>query len=204
MALVDQQPHQFGHGDRRMRVIEVNRHLVGQLFDPVVGLEVAPQQVLQRGADKKVFLLQAQLATVLGAVIRIQHTRHVFRGILGFDRRGVVALVEQGQVDHLGRGGRPQPEGIDRTGAVARHQGIVGHRQHIVGIDPMRLFVAQIDAAAKTYGVLDFGPGELPRIAGDQPVIRVFDLAAFDHALGEHAVFIADAVAEAGQCQGRH
>ena len=40
--LVAQHPHQFGHADRRMGVVEVNGHLVGQVVEPRVFFEVAP------------------------------------------------------------------------------------------------------------------------------------------------------------------
>jgi len=61
-----------------MRIVEVNGRLVSELLQIAVVFEMTPQNILQRGADKKVFLAQAQLVPVFGAVVRVQHARDVF------------------------------------------------------------------------------------------------------------------------------
>ena len=66
------------------------------------------------------------------------------------------------------------------------------------------LFATLHRAAAEVHHVLDLGPRKLPRIARAQPVVRRFDLLAVDDLLTEHAVFVADAVAEARNAERRH
>ena len=101
-VLVHQQAHQFRHRQRRMRVVEVDCHLVGQRIEAAVAAQVTAQQVLQRGADEEVLLAQPQLFAVVGAVVRVEHARDVFGLVLGFHRAHVVALVESIEVDDTG------------------------------------------------------------------------------------------------------
>ena len=62
----------------------------------------------------------------------------------------------------------------------------------------------RLDRAAEADLVGDFGPLELPGIAERQPVLRHLDLPAVAEDLAEQAVVIADAIAEAGDADGRH
>ena len=57
---VHQQPHQFGHGDRRMRVVEMDRRLVRQRQQVAILAEMALHDVLQRGRGEEIFLPQPQ------------------------------------------------------------------------------------------------------------------------------------------------
>ncbi|MNN52179.1 hypothetical protein D3C81_1668620 [compost metagenome] len=76
--LVDQQAHQLGHGDRRVGVVELDGRRIRQVEQVVVHVQVAAQQVLQRGRDEEVFLAQAQFLARLGAIGRVQHPRNAF------------------------------------------------------------------------------------------------------------------------------
>ena len=55
---VHQETHQFRHGERWVRVIEVNCRPRGEGPKPALLAELAPQDVLESGADKEVFLAQ--------------------------------------------------------------------------------------------------------------------------------------------------
>ena len=204
VANVDQQPHQFRNCNGGMRVIEVNGDLVGQLLDARLRLEIPAQQILQRRADKEVFLTQPQLLAGVGAVVGIKNAADVLRTVLLFDRRAVIAAIEERKVDRLGRGRRPQAQRVDRTRPVAGNQRVVRHREHILGIDPRRAVIGGFDAATEADRVLDLRPDEFPRVALNQPVIRRLDLAAIMNALRKHPVFVADAVAESGQRHRGH
>ena len=57
---VDQQAHQFGDADRRMGVVELDRDLFRERVDVAVLLEMAADQVLQRGGGEEIFLPQPQ------------------------------------------------------------------------------------------------------------------------------------------------
>ena len=57
---VDQDAHQLGDGDARMRVVELDRGAVGQEMDVAVGAQMPAHEVLQRGGDEEIFLPQPQ------------------------------------------------------------------------------------------------------------------------------------------------
>ena len=202
--LIDQQAHQLGDGQYRMRIVEVNGHMVRQLVETAVRAQIAVDQVLQAGSTEKIFLSQAQLAPGQRGVVRIQHPRHVFRMVLVFDRRHVVALIKSGQIDFAAGLGRPEPQRVGRFGGVTGNDGVVRHGQHILGIKPAHGLAVLLEAAAETHPVLHFRTRKLPRITARQPVIRNLDLMAVDDLLFEHAVVVADAVTEPGQAERGH
>jgi len=208
-VVVDQDAHQFGHGDRGMGVVELHRHFVRQRVERHAGFVEAVEHVLQRGADEEVLLLQAQLAAHFGGVVGIEHLGEVFRIVLVLDGADVVALVEVLEVEVAAGLGRPQAHVVHRAGVVAGDRVVVGHRHHVVGLDPLVALVAvavgEFDhAAVELHLVEHFRPREFPGVAVAQPVVGVLDLLAVLDALVEHAVFVADAVAVAGDAHGRH
>ena len=206
---VHEHAHQLGDGERRMGVVQLDRHLLRQFREALIELAEAEQNVIQRGADEEVLLLEPQFLAEHRAVARIQHLRQVFRLGLVLDRENVIALVEQPQVE-VARGlRRPQPHVVDRVRAVARDGRVVGHRHHVVGLDPVMpqhaLLVHEFDRATVKLDLVEhLRARELPRVAVAQPVVGMFDLMAVLQLLREHAVVVADAVAIAGQAQRRH
>ncbi len=58
--------------------------------------------------------------------------------------------------------------------------------------------------AAEFHREKHLRPGEIPRIAVAQPVVRMLHLVAVLDALDEHAVLVADPVSIARQAHGRH
>ncbi len=103
----------------------------------------------------------------------------------------------------------PQAQGVDAGPAPAHHRGVVGHCAHRFRRPPdlpgvARLVGHGVDTAAKADGVDHLGALELPGVAEIQPVLGLLLLPAIDDGLAEQAVFVADAVAVAGDAQGRH
>ncbi len=194
-VLVHQQPHQLGNADRRVRVVDLDRHEIRQIRDRSL-LALQPlQDVLQRGADEEILLPEPQLAAGLGAVVRIEHLGQAFPMRLVADRAQMIALVEAPQIELLRRAGRPQAQRVDGVGAVARHRHVERRRQHVGRLDPLVVD----DAAVEPHGIGQVRARKLPRPAEAQPVVRLLVLPAAFDALGEHAEFVADAVAV-----GRH
>ena len=74
----------------------------------------------------------------------------------------------------------------------------------MLGIDPFDVVAALYRAAAEVNQILDLGARKFPRITRAQPVVRRFHLLAVDDLLAEHAVLVANAVAEAGDAERRH
>ena len=56
---VEQHAHQLRDGERGMRIVQLDGHLVRQLVQVRMAVEEAAQDVLQRRADEEVLLLQA-------------------------------------------------------------------------------------------------------------------------------------------------
>jgi len=141
---------------------------------------------------------------VVGAVIWVEHARHVFRLVLGLHGLHVVALVEGVQVDAGGGACGPQAQGGHAAEFVAGHAAVIGGGNHVIGVHPVHLVAHLHQPPAVAHGVADFRAHELPRIAVDQPVVGFFHLAAAHDALGKHAVVVPDAIAHAGNAQRGH
>ena len=77
-----------------MGVVELDRDLVGQQIERFVLLVEAREDVLQRGADEEILLLQPQLAPHVRRVVRVEHLGEVLRLVLLLDRLDVVALLK--------------------------------------------------------------------------------------------------------------
>ncbi|MNZ89805.1 hypothetical protein D3C78_1087410 [compost metagenome] len=75
---IDQLAHQFGHGNRGVGVVELDRRMIRQGQHRGVHVAMAAQQVLQRRGDEEVFLAQAQLLPRFGAVGRVKHPGDAF------------------------------------------------------------------------------------------------------------------------------
>ena len=74
-VLVDQDPHQLGDRDGWMRVVELDRRMLGQLVQRGELVEMPPDQVLQRCRGEEILLPQPQLLALRRCVVRIEHAR---------------------------------------------------------------------------------------------------------------------------------
>ena len=196
-VVVDQQPHQLRHRDRRVRVVQLDGGVLGQRAQVVVRHQVAPHQVLQRGRGEEVLLLEAQFTPLRRRVVGVQHARERFGEHLVLGRGEVVALVELRQVEGLRGLGRPQPQRVDVARAPAGDRHVVADRDHALLRRPV-VAVAQlvIDLAAERDLVAHLGAGQFPGIAAlDQPLLGFLDLPTLLDVLAEQAVLVADAVA---------
>ncbi|MCY1399398.1 hypothetical protein D9M71_144520 [compost metagenome] len=205
---VHQQAHQLGHGDRRVGVVELDRHPLRQAVQRMAA-QVALQQVLQRGGDEEVFLAQAQFLAGFGAVGRIEHPRDAFRAHGVGHRAQVVAGVEAVQLEDVLGARPPQAQGVDAGAAPADHRHVVGDRPHpLVRLPDLAgratLLRHALHAAAEADAEAEFRPLEFPGIAEVQPGLGVLLLPAVADHLLEQAVLVADAVAVGGDVQGRH
>ena len=206
---VEQQAHQLGNGDGRMRVVQLNRHVIGECIEGVVRVEEPLDDVLERGGDEEILLLQAQLASDLGRVVRVQDLRQVLGLGLLLDRLEVVAFVEVLEVEVARRLRRPEAHAVHRPGVVSGHRRIARHGEHRVGVHPVGPEMPELvdelhDAAAEAHRKEHLRPRHLPGIAVAQPRVRMLDLGAAFNRLEEDAVLVADAVPEPGQRQRRH
>ncbi len=206
LMFVDQQPHQLGHGDGGVGVVELDSRRIGQVEQVIVHVQVPTQQVLQRCRHEEVLLAQAQLLASLGTVGRVQYAGDAFGARHLGNGAQVVPCVEALQVQFLQRPCTPQAQGIDAGASPANDRRVVRHRPDGFAGRPHLALVAmrvadRFDAATKTDGVDDFGPLEFPRVAEIQPVFRLFLLPTVHHGLPEQPVLVADTVTMRGNAQ---
>ncbi len=206
---IDQQPHQLGHGDSRVGIVELNRGVLGQAVQRAALLEMAAQQVLQRGSDEEVLLAQTQLLPRLGAVGRIEHPRDALGTRLLRRGADVIASIEARQVEVRFRPRAPQAQRVHPGTTPADDGRVIGDRAHAFGPVPEMLNLTLLvggrrDTAAEADQVLDLGALELPGVAEIQPGLGLFVLPAIDDRLAEQAMVITDAVAMGHHAKGGH
>ena len=206
---VGQQAHHLGDGNRRMGVVQLDRHLVGQVGEVRVLLQVAAQDVLQGRRREEVFLAQPQLLARRIGVGRVEDAGEGLGLVALAQRADVVAGIEGVEQDRVDRVGRPEPQGVDPLGPPADDRRVVGGCNHPLGGLPdiaRRFFVAAdgFHRTAEADLVGAFAPLELPRVAVGKPGLRQLDLPAIRHLLAEEAVDIADAVAIGGDVDRGH
>ncbi len=206
--LIDQQAHEFGHGDRRMRVVELRGELLVEALDRnLLHLEDA-EHVLQRARDEEVLLRQAQLLALQLLVVRIQHLAEIFRRDLLHHCAVVVAAIEDGEVERFRRLGLPQSQRIRGVLAIAEDRRVVGNARHQPVRHPANAQAVEfvvvllgVTAQLHVYGPL--GSRDFPGIAEAQPLVGALGLPAVDDFLMEDAEFVADAVAKRRNLQRR-
>ncbi len=101
--VVDQDTHELRDGERRMRVVELNGHLVREVAEVVAGdfaraelggLE-ATDDVLESGRAQEVLLLDAQVLALGHIVVRVQHAGDVLGVVAIAHGLDVVTVVEE-------------------------------------------------------------------------------------------------------------
>jgi len=105
VVLVDQDAHQLWDGERRMRIVELNRVLLVEKQNGFGALHVNAHHVLERARHEEVLLLEPQDLAGLGLVVRVEHLGEVLADDLFLHGTQVVAHVERLKVEGLaGRG----------------------------------------------------------------------------------------------------
>ena len=206
--VVEQDPHQLGNRQGRMRVVQVDGHLVRERLDVRVADLEAPDDILQRAGHEEILLLETKLLALLDAVVRIQDLRNVFRQRFAFVGLDVIAVVEKLEIEFLRGLGRPEPQVVHRVVAVAGDRKVVGNPHYRVIIDPARDnpprgIALVIHPPAEAHLEFVFRPLDFPGIPVAQPVVRLLHLKAVLDALPENPVIVPDPVAVARQLHRR-
>ena len=127
------QAHEFGNRHGRVGVVELDRDLVRQGGEVGVLLQMAAQDVLQRGGGEEELLAQAQLLAGRGGIGRIKHAGEAF-GLVAFAQRAdVVAGIEGVEQDRVDRMGGPEPQRVDALGAPADDRRVAGGGDDALG-----------------------------------------------------------------------
>ena len=126
-GFVEQNPHQFGNGHRRMRIVQLDGHFVRQRVPIGVGSAETAHQIGERAGDEKIFLHESQPLPHARGVVGIKHARErIGRKRLG-QRADEIAAAEFLEIEVVRRGRGPQPQRIDRFSAVADDRPIEGN-----------------------------------------------------------------------------
>jgi hypothetical protein len=120
-----------------------------------------------------------------------------------------MTVIEQGQVERLpGAPGLPQPEDVDRLGAIARDQHMAGFAAHRLprnpaGPQPSLIVVHRLGMAIESDYLAVIRGRELPRVAVEGPVIGMLNLITILENLFEDPELIPDAITHRRYVQGR-
>ena len=130
-VFIDEQPHQLGDRDRRMRVVELHGPFFVEVRGRAAEQRVDAQHVLQRAAREKELLLEPQLLAAMRLVVRVEHFGDGLRSHLVLDGAVVVAVVEGREVERLDGLGFPQAQRVAGADAVAEDRRVVGDAAHL-------------------------------------------------------------------------
>ena len=131
---IHKKAHQFGYRQHRVGVIQLNGNFFRQQVERFILALESRQNVLDRRADKKIFLLQSQLASYVGRVARVKDLGDRLGFALLLDGVDIIAAVEIGEVEIGARRGRPQTDGGYVFAIQADNGKVVGPRHHIIGV----------------------------------------------------------------------
>src|SRR5260221_7796519 len=183
-----------------MSVVDLDRDKARELVE-AAPLPLQPRKnVLQRGADEEIFLLEAQLASRGRTVVRVEHAGQAFPMALVIDGAEMVAFIEPAKIELARCARRPQPEGIHDLRAEAGYWHIECRRLHLDKIEPAVTGNAVLvgladDPAIKADWIGEVSPWKLPGGAKAQPSLRLFMLRATSERLRDQAKLIPIAVA---------
>ena len=205
---VQQNPHQLGDRQAGMRVVHLDGDLRGQHFDLLVLLAEAPEDIAQRAGDQEIFLHQPQLLAAHHRVGGIQYARDIFRLDLLLDGANVVAAVEDLDVEVFRSTRREQPQPVHGLAEIADDRHVCRYADH----DLLRIpnlfqavfhFARPVDLAVQRDVDRFFRMLDLEWSAVGLPAVRLLALEAVEDLLPEQAVFVIDAVSEAGHTERR-
>ena len=207
-VLVHEDAHQLGDHQRRVRVVELEDILLGELSDIVMGLHVLLDRALDRRGHEEILLLETQLLALYVVVAGVQHVADRSREVLLLDGFLIFAAVKRVQLEAHDGLRVPDPQRIDEAVAVADHGQVVRDSldsavalQLVHGAAVPVLIVGHV--AAEMHFLRVLGPAQFQGISVLQPVIRHFHLIAVADLLLEHAVVVPDTGAVSGIVQGR-
>ena len=99
---IDQQAHQFRHGDGGMGVVELNGILAVKFRHRQALTQEDPEHVLQGAGHEENLLTQPQTFALLKLVVGIEHLRERFGLHLLEHGAGVIAGIERGEIEGVG------------------------------------------------------------------------------------------------------
>ena len=197
-AFVEENAHHFGNAERRMRVVDMDGHLVRNVIQFLVVAEIPLHNVLNGRGHQEILLAEPQHFAFGMVVRRVEDLADGLGHGLLLHRTDVVALVEEAHVEAGGLG-LPEAQDSNAVGVLAGNVHIIGdgvdrglalHGRRVVAVAPVALY-----GAAKFDDCHFVGLGVEPDVAARQPEIRKLGLPAVNNLLFENAVLVHNAVA---------
>src|SRR4051812_19367399 len=166
-----------------MRIVELNRNRLRQILELTPLREMLREHVLERGADKEVLLLEAQLFALRRRIVRIQHAREILRFDLIGNCRRVVTGVERLDLERRDAATGPQSQMIHRRAAIAGNEHVVPDCPDILCVDPFvadatLLVTRRIAPTAEPYAIAHATVPTLPMVVHAEPRACDFALRA--------------------------
>jgi len=209
LVLIEQNPHHLRHRQRRMRVVELHRDLLGKIVEGLVVLAVGTHNIAHGAGDQEVFLHQAQLLAGLHRIGGIKHFGDAFRGDFVGHGLQIITLVENLHVKFGGGARGEQPQVVDGFAVVADDRHVVRHADDELPIQPDGLRLAVRAGFLDHLAINRNQAGAI--VAFDQPgrgfarpTVGLLTLVAVDDFLLEQAELIVDAVPKARHVERRH
>ncbi len=200
-GLIDEEPHELGHGKRRVGIVELEDHLVRKQF-PSLGVPAAKPtgDIPHSTSDEEVLLSETELPTRLDVVGRVEHPIECLDPCALGDSLDIVALRENVEIELGCRLGVPQPQDTDRVGLETCNQNVVGYAIHGPPVGPTRSVAAgigpvPIDPSSETNRNPEIVSADLPGEATLEPGIGMLDLPTVFKGLTKHAVVVSQTVA---------
>ena len=129
-GIVEQDAHQFGYCHCRMRVVQLDRNLVGEL-SPIGVIAAEPaDQIGQGTSDQEIFLYEAERLPHTRRVVGVQHARQRLGCQSPGQSRNEVATAEFLEIEIIRCCRRPQAEGVYVLSAVTHHRTVEGNSDH--------------------------------------------------------------------------
>jgi len=176
MVFIHKNTHEFRYYEGRMSIINMYWRFFTEIVKGFVLFKMIFNNILSRGRNKKVLLLQSQNFTFAMVVCRVKNLWYCFtHGIFG-QCSYVVSLGKQIHIDGMKASWFPKSKFTYALAAIARQVHIIGNCFNlcwIVVID-MQSVISPVFpyCTVKFYYYSFIGSGNKPYIRGCKPVIR--------------------------------
>ena len=190
-TILTKQADQFRNCHGGMGVVQLGSHFFGKEgIVAAMALPVSPKDILHRGGNQHILLLDPELFAFLFRVVGIKELGDILSLVFVRCGLGVILAVEDSKI-HLVKTLRlPQAQGADVLRSEADHRHIIGNGKNVTGLHGNHDGLVQ--------------PADGPGISVFRPVVRQFYLAAVRKVLLEQTVAETETVAGqrnvAGHC----
>ena len=194
---VHQQAHQFGNGDSRVRVVQLQRIVAGQFIQRQATLFVLANNIFQRAGAEEVLLNQAQILALRGGIFRVEYAGDGIAIDQVTTRFQVFTLVVLVQVDRVGTGmALPQAQTVNILTTKRWNGDIPRHADQSFGRSPAVIaIVISVNVAEQTNLYRFRWTTSFPWAAEFTPDVRYFFLLAMFKYLTEQTVTVVNAIA---------